>query len=1153
MKLIFKNFLKLTFALLIFAGGANGAFTQTTPLEVRVTVAPPYPIRLTDFVSSSSNVFINITNPTTENYKVVITGSLKNEDRDLSISSDPANPGTSCIEVPPGGITLTGMDLAEMFDPSRLSYRNTTMDVIRGNQALPDGNYKLCLRLMDCMVPGRFLSPIPDDFSGCGSFEVNYVDPPVIIQPLCDEVIDGTRGNIPITWTWIPPAGRSGNINFHIRMVEVEPPTRSSYDAMLSSPPVFEVDVQNVTSYNLLIPDDVVLEQGRVYAFQISARDLDEEIVFERDGKGEICKFTYGNALPGSGGFGVSAFYPQDGDVIPFSYFPFIVKYEPYNNSYSRFISDFRLIEGSSEKYSHRRDLNWPRGPLRAQREVTGFGDITESQAQHIAVGKNQTEISTDFSFDKTKTYQWTANVEIEEGSRSHLGNVGTVNFKVGMGPSELKLPVNGDTIPPGSIEFVWKTGPEPARLMPDFAIVQATRATGTTFFNGIVDERWVIEVSKDDRFSEIVHTIAGRLGYNADLNTDPTIIKNELYKDLRENFTITANGKYYWRVKWMNSPDNVSDNSFYVTSPTWFFIISNTATPEIAERDSIPGGCISTCIAEAVTNRTSASGLTAGNTLRIGKFTLTVRTVSSTSVNTFTGEGFVTIPFLNDVKILVDFTSIQYNSDGAIFAGTVKAKADRAFATEEITTGIGGVLSMSETESENLNGFLQDGERLVSLFSGTREIGMPIGIDREIEGNRYVIGVVNIEFSPERAIVDAVMNLNFPTIGDGLMAFGVKDLCITPSGLGDEGRLYLARDWLVVQEGETQFAFKGAEAGDTTRATYVAWDCRGFKCMQVRGEATFPRNMVVPDNVDGTAGTGFVKGTFSAKACRGNNWIASIDFTPFQVAGLDGWGWVASNAYLDFSDLENPVGLIFPRHYADSALLANPRLANTWQGFYMQVVEVRMPPEFANTTSGGRTSFGVNHIIIDKTGFSANIFARNILEVSEGNFEGWGFAIDTVNIAFVSNTFREAGMAGRIGMPIFEPGAHLKYKMALSYEEDDFAYQFRVYTRDTLNIPMWGNAKMFFKPNSDIVIGFNDPVKGDHASANLHGGIHLTGDFGAIPGLNFRGVNFEGLKLSTRADEAGRYFAIDSFYVAHASPQKSAAGFPVNIENIGL
>ena len=1125
------------------------------PIDVQVNIAPPYPIRLSDFTSVESNVLVTLNNTSQQTYGVALVGTLRNEDTGASITSDINRLRGVCTTIPMGVTTLTGTDLRAMFNPDNMVFRGLSRETIRGDEALPEGRYTLCIRAMDCNDVGKYLSDTPAEPFGCAAFEVNYVDPPVIISTECDQLISHETIQMNIIWTQVMPTRPGAIIDYTIRMVEVEPPTRNPFDALQSSPPVFIKEVAGTTVYNLIIPEDVILERGRKYAIQITASNPDREIAFRNEGRSEACTFVFGTPLPSAGGFTIEPSYPLDADVIPFSYFPVIVRYTPYSDQYTRFGYQFN-ISGTNGYNDYKNDqLNWPRGPLAAQRTATGFGDLTQEQAQYIALNKNQTETSV--SFERGNTYTWNASIEMDRGSTTLPVNIPATTFQVGMSPSILKLPANADTVPPGDIKFKWQTGAEPRKVIPDFTIVQA-RGGGTTFFNGIVDERWVIEVSKEESFTSIVETIGGRLGYTADLNSDPQVIKDELYKDLEEQFNITEEGKYYWRVKWMKSPDNISNHIAYATSPVWTFIISNSApsTPVVMrETEEDPGACISTCLADPITDRTATAGVAVGGDIQVGKFTLNVRSITSSGGNRYTGEGVVNVPFLNNIKILVEFSNVQVNAGGKVFAGTVKAKADREFVTEDITTRAGQVLGMSESEARALNGFLSDGERLVSAFTGSREIGMPIGIDREIDGHRYVIGIMNFEFTPERATADALMSLDLPEIGDRVLALGIKDLCITPGGLGDEGRLYLARDWVVVQEGETRFAFKGAESADTTQATYVSWDCRGFKCLQVRGEVTFPRSMLVPDNPDGTIGEGNVKGLFGVKACRGNNWIAHITFDPFQVNGLAGWGWNTSNAYLDFSDIENPPGFTLPRSYGNPAM-TDPRMINTWTGFYMERIEVKLPPEFASEVSpDGRTSFGAFETIIDGTGLTTSIRAVNILEVSEGNFEGWGFAIDTLNFDLVSNTFTEAGMAGRLGMPIFEEGDHLKYSMALGFDDgsDEFSYQFRVYTRDTLNIPMWGAAQMFFKPNSSVEIGLNDPVKGDHVTAILHGGVHLIGDFGAIADVAFKGMNFEGLYLSTFADPEGRYIKADSFYIAHASPQKSASGFPVNISNINL
>ena len=1125
------------------------------PLGVQVTVIPPFPLRLTDLTGSDNNISVTITNNTQQTYSIFLSGSLRNDDYGMAVTTKPGAPAGMCIDVMPGGRTVSGADLMDLFDPAHLTITGTTIDILRGDQALPEGQYVLCLRAEDCNQPGKFLSPAPTDIQGCSSFDVNYLEPPEITAPECGGTVGISSGSIAMQWSFIPPSDGMGNIMFRIQIVEVDPPTRNPREAMGSSSRTFETDEIMVTGYNLSIPDDVTLQEGKTYAFRVVAYDKDEKIQFRNHGESDICTFQYGEAPGTSLHPRITAEYPMDGDVIPFSFFPLVVKFDPYDINYHRFISDLSILSRSGAFDDAHHDASWLPNPLTAQRAVTHLSGLTEEQSQYLPIYKTLSESPPPFV--KGVEYTWNTDVEMVRGTQSITIPQVTSSFTVGMNSSKLNLPENGDTVTAGLVKFKWKTSDEPRKILPDFSIVYATRTSGgPEFFNGIVDERWVIEVSKTELFDITEQQTSGRLGANISLSSSPDAVKAELYKNVEENFTITELGRYYWRVKWMNSATDESDKNFYAVSDVFSFVIIDGGTTTAgrgggggAAADTT-GGCISVCMAPAISNRTATAGLAVGNTLRIGKFALTVETITTSAGNRYTGDGYVQIPFLNNIKISVEFRDMEYNSDMLVFSGTVKAKEDRGFMSEEVSTRVGQVIAMVGEEAQALNDFLTDGERLMSAFTGSREIGMPIGIDREIDGNKYTIGIIDMSFTPERATINAVMNLNFPQIGNHLIAFGVKDLCITPTGLGDEGRLYLARDWDLYQDGDTKFSFKGAATADTTGSCYVSWDCHGFLCARIQGEVTFPRSMLVPDQDDGTAGAGTVSGDFSFKACRGSNFMAMITMDPFQIAGVDGWGWVASNAWLDFSDLENPPGFSLPATYGDTALLhGGSRMINTWQGFYMENIEVRAPAQFQNTTSSNRISFGVRNTIIDGTGLTTSIRANNVLPISQGSFQGWGISLDTINIDFVSNVFREGGISGKLAVPVFADGQSLDYHMALTYSDSKLNYLCRVFARDTLTVPMWA-AKMRLRPDSEIRIQVGDST---YASTNLSGDIGINGDLAsggsAIPGLNFSGMVFEGFKLSTSEP----HFDVDSVYFSHASPQKKVAGFPVNVNNISL
>src|SRR5690606_27655097 len=115
---------------------------------------------------------------------------------------------------------------------------------------------------------------------GCSGFDVNYVDPPVVISPLCEDIVSADDIQITIAWTQVIPTRAGAMIDYSIRIVEVEPVTRNPYDAMLSSPTIFTTEVSGTTVYNLRVPDEVILERGRKYAIQITAKNDAGEVAF---------------------------------------------------------------------------------------------------------------------------------------------------------------------------------------------------------------------------------------------------------------------------------------------------------------------------------------------------------------------------------------------------------------------------------------------------------------------------------------------------------------------------------------------------------------------------------------------------------------------------------------------------------------------------------------------------------------------------------------------------------------------------------------------------------------------------------------------------------------------------------------------------------
>jgi hypothetical protein len=400
------------------------------------------------------------------------------------------------------------------------------------------------------------------------------------------------------------------------------------------------------------------------------------------------------------------------------------------------------------------------------------------------------------------------------------------------------------------------------------------------------------------------------------------------------------------------------------------------------------------------------------------------------------------------------------------------------------------------------------------------------------------------------------MLTFDIPSLGDKMLALGSNDICITPAGLGEEGKLFMAQDWEIIQEGGTRFALNGlADAsGDTAKVTYAEWDCEGFECVNVRGSVEFPEDKLIRETEsDGSAATGPVTGNFSFKSCDGRNFLAQIDMDPFRVSGMSGWGFRVEDAWLDFSDTENPTDFTLPDNYEDPSL-SDPRFETTWTGFYLKLAEMHAPTSFKDNSVAERAGVAIHDLIIDGTGLTASIRAENLIDFNDGNVKGWAFSLDAIELNILQNSFESGELNGGLGLPISSD--RLDYSSTLSLtEEDDIHYNFIVTPETGYRVSAW-RAELNLAPESNITFEFNESEEAStHLTATLHGNFGLQADgIDKVPGLNFTEIPFENLLLTT--DEP--YFDvgdsdIENSIFGFASPQKEASGMPVTIEDINL
>lgn len=1125
------------------------ASAQGYPVTLTVTVIPPYSPYLSDYFSSSGRVLIRLsTLPTQPRLSIRLEGHVVGDNGVSIATSSSYRPALPLILEPGIPISLSGNDLREYFNTGNLSFTGANPEDIARSGMLPEGSYSLCIRALD-YNDGTPLSA--DEPSGCGSFTVADVEPASIVYPIHNAVIPSTSPQN-LTFSWTVPIGPPGVLyNYQLQIIELLVPTRSPEEAFRSSrPPYFFERLLTVNSYNYNASNPPLV-QGRRYAVRVIASDRAVRIRLRNNGNSEVVAFTWGDTAATGGVSGprastgipaagmISNVYPSIGDTLPFSAWPFIIRINDLQDNDIELQTEIRLTEGGGQIDRHERTLNWPYGPLESQRRLT-FPELTMEHARHIAVYKNSSESPIEPT--RGQTFSWDVDASLQNRTGAiRNSSAGPSTVTRGMTKPILRFPLDSAEADTGSIVLQFTSGTAPRNLLPPFPIVQASRA-GVTFFNGSIREKWRLEVSRTRAFSRIIESTQGTISPNFDM-TSPLLtedqIRRELYKDLEHRFTLRDTGWYFWRVGWLRNPDGATDSSMYHTSQIWAFHVGRTTIAQVDSVDSTSRDCLSNCTGPTIANRTPiSSGVNRGDNITMGLFTITTTEVSW-SGNLLSGRGTVRVPFLN-APIKVSFRSLQVNSSRQAFSGEVYAERDNTTLIDSsLAYGVGRLIGLDSSRARSINEYASQAGRLVSGLTGTTPIGMPIGLDNTIDGQRYTIAIMGLKFTPSMATLSAIFCLDFPEL-NGWLSFGARDICFHPNGLGglQQATLFQVIDQSIADDAnKVRLTFLG-EHLPSDSGCYVSWDCEGFKEVRVKGHVSFTREWLVPQNERGTIiDTGRVKATFETKIQRRGNWIARLDFDRFTTPDLNEFGMEVVEAYLDFSDLQNPPGISFPVDY--------PRERDShWRGFFLKRLGVSLPKDIHTVGDPTRRiQVAATDIIIDDMGFTGNIRAENILRFTDGTVGGWGFSIDTIGISFAANTFRTGGLSGLIGVPVCDSG--LTYNALLrNSDTSGVSFVFNIQPRDTVSASLWA-ARLLLDRTSAITLSISrDSV---NLMADFSGAITIAGDIGSVPGLSMRGIEFQHLRVFTHEPY------VDLGHIAFASEQHGMAGFPISLTSFNF
>lgn len=495
-------------------------------------------------------------------------------------------------------------------------------------------------------------------------------------------------------------------------------------------------------------------------------------------------------------------------------------------------------------------------------------------------------------------------------------------------------------------------------------------------------------------------------------------------------------------------------------------------------------------------------------------------------------------------------------------------------------------------------------GEKCAKKFGGllgpiygentaTPVLTFPLSItDADITGSDNVIFAINnMYFSP----VTALMNIwaIFAAQSDNAyVPFLANNICMDQQRLlgGSDAHieLYMGRDYEITLNDGYKMRFKKSSTfSDPKDGTVLVVDKGKMDYLMAEIQFDMDSKDMMGIEADGTPRKGkIVRADLLAKITDWDNWVAKITMDPFAVVGADRFTFVPTGKgiYYDHSATETPKEVTFPDGYftsggssskSGSGSKGNDKTNKEWQGFYWDELTVFLSDEISNTFvdesnkkdsmvtysygingtivdsahyyyPGSRINFGAKGVLIDKNGFTAELFARDLVRASTKDGGGWAFSLDTISVKFLKNKYKSAIIKGGFGVPLLSGG--LRYNCSIGADSLTFSIKS---AEKQLKLDLWAatvnldnksskfNIKKVYKEDKTrIDLSLFGKINVDFKKI----GVPINCSLAKFEHMGFRNYNSSKPKAGTASVDK---FEFDIGAWSFASPQKTLGGDP--------
>lgn len=361
----------------------------------------------------------------------------------------------------------------------------------------------------------------------------------------------------------------------------------------------------------------------------------------------------------------------------------------------------------------------------------------------------------------------------------------------------------------------------------------------------------------------------------------------------------------------------------------------------------------------------------------------------------------------------------------------------------------------------------IEESQEYKTLIDG-QSLTLPYAIVGDEQDKKYAIVLKSVKLDPVRGM-HAEIVMKVPVSSDKSLYFMADNVPLSKKGkLQGELNLFLVRtDSFTVGEGY-KIIFKGLD-NPNKAYSYVTFDCRGFKQININGRLAFSQNALVESSEEKGPKVP-LKLDFFINADKLSNMVVQISDVPaFEFARLPGFKCRVDRIVLDKSAISNAPGFELPGWYLDSLSKKVSGLDKSvygsvlWQGVYLPKISIEIPPRFTEGKSSKEAVIvGADNLIVDHYGITALAYAVNVLQ--GGDLKGFKYSIDSLRLNVIANTLSRAGFYGGMSLPVCKEDSKLDFGLTISRNmKDDADLEYHGYAafRTNLNTSAFGLAQI--------------------------------------------------------------------------------------------